>query len=342
MWEIATITVLLALAFTFTNGFQDASAIAATFIASRSATPRQGIILVAGMVFLGTILGGTAVAFTLSGLITSTSGDQTVAITLAALAAATGWNILTWHYGLPSSSTHAIVGGLVGAAVAAGGLGSVYWGLEELLMPPHALEGLTKILVFLVVSVLIGFAGSFLLQKTTSVLLRNADRSVNRELKRLNWIAAAAMAFSNGSNDSQKQLGIIALVLFAAGQTAAIETPFGIRVALALAIGLGTLSGGWRIMNTLGRRIFEIEPVHSFDSQLSSGISIALSTAAGAPVSSTHIISTSIIGVGAAANPKKVHWPVGRDILAAMVLTIPITMLLAAFVYLLISSFTGA
>lgn len=341
MLEIAIITVLLALAFTFTNGFQDASAIAATFIASRSATPRQGIILVAAMVVLGAILGGTAVAFTLSGLISIDSGDQTVVVTLAALVAATGWNILTWRYGLPSSSTHALIGGLVGAAVAAAGPGSVYWGVEELLVPPHALEGLTKVLVFLFVSVLIGFAGSFLLQKTSSVLLRNADRSVNGDLKRLNWVAAAAMAFSNGSNDTQKQLGIIALVLFAAGQTAAIEVPFGIRLALALAIGLGTLSGGWRIMNTLGRRIFEIEPIHSFNSQLSSGISIALSTAAGAPVSSTHIISTSVIGVGAAENPKKVHWPVGRDIIMAMLLTIPVTMLIAATVYLLISSFTG-
>jgi PiT family inorganic phosphate transporter len=341
MWEIAIITVALALVFTFTNGFQDASAIAATFIASRSATPRQGIILVAAMVFIGAILGGTAVAFTLSGLITIDSADQTVVVTLAALMAATGWNLLTWRYGLPSSSTHALVGGLVGAAIAAAGLGSVYWGIEELLVPPHALEGLTKILVFLFVSVLIGFAGSFLLQRTSSVLLRNARRSVNRDLKRLNWVAAAAMAFSNGSNDSQKQLGIIALVLFAAGQTMAVEAPYGIRVGLALAIALGTLGGGWRIMNTLGRRIFEIEPIHSFDSQLSSGISIAFSTVAGAPVSSTHIISTSVIGVGAAENPKKVHWRVGRDIIMAMVLTIPATMLLAAFLYLLISSFTG-
>lgn len=341
MLAIAVITVLLAFAFIFTNGFQDAASVAATFIASRSATPRHGILFVAGMAVLGTILGGSAVAFTLSGLITVGPGLQTVSVVLVALVAATGWNLLTWRYGLPSSSTHALIGGLAGASIAAAGLSGVYWGVDELLAPPHALTGMVKILFFLVASVLVGFAGSFVLHGISGVLLRNAKRAINTEIMRLNWIAVALMAFFNGANDSQKQLGIIALVWFAAGQSATLAVPGWARLACALLLGIGTLSGGWRIMNTLGNRIFRIEPVHSLDSQVFSGAAIALSTVAGAPVSSTHIISTSVLGVGAAENPKKVRWSVGKSIVTAMLLTIPVTMLLAGGLYLVLSSVTG-
>jgi len=341
MPEIAAATILLAFAFTFTNGFQDASAIAATLIASRSATPRKGIVLVAGMALLGAVLGGSAVAFTLSGLLTLDPGGQTVLVLLAAVLSATLWNLAVWRCGLPSSSTHALIGGLIGAGMAAAGTGSVYWGFAELLAPPHEMVGLTKILFFFVASIVIGFAGSYLMRRTTRLLLRNAKKSVNSTIMRLNGITAALMAFFNGANDSQKQLGIIALVLFAAGESAALEVPLWARLACAVLLGLGTLGGGWRIMNTLGRRIFEIEPIHSFDSQVSSGAAIALSTLAGAPISSTHVITTSVIGVGAAENPRRVQWRVGKEIVAAMVVTIPGTALLGALVYLIISSLAG-
>jgi len=342
MFEIAVLTILLALAFTFTNGFQDASSIAATFIASRSATPKAGIILVAGMSFLGAILGGSAVAFTLTGLLTVTSGSTMLVILLVALVTATAWNLITWKYGLPSSSSHSLIGGLVGGGIAAAGTGSVFWGLSELLGPSHELAGLTKILAFFIISVLIGFFGSYLMHKCTALLLRNAGRPVNRTIIRMNWCAAALMAFSNGANDSQKQLGIIALALFAAGLSAATDVPIWARVACAILIALGTLSGGWRIMNTLGRRIFRIEPVHSFDSQVFSSSSIALSTLAGAPVSSTQVITLSVLGVGAAENAKKVKWEVGKHIIVAMAVTIPVTMAIAAGMYLILSPFTGA
>ncbi|HDR72421.1 MAG TPA: inorganic phosphate transporter [Methanoculleus sp.] len=341
MWVIVVITVALALGFTFTNGFQDAASIAATFIASRSATPRRGILLVAGMCLLGALLGGSAVAFTLSGLLTIQSGAQVLVVLLAALAGATIWNTVTWKYGLPSSSTHALIGGLVGAGLAAAGPDGIYWGVEELLAPPHALGGLTKVLAFLVISVAIGFAGSFLLQKAGDLALRNARRSINTSIVRLNWAAAALMAFYNGANDAQKQLGIIALVLFSAGEIAAVEVPLWARAAAALLLALGTVCGGWRIMNTLGNRIFKIEPIHSFNSQVFSGVSLAVSTLAGAPVSSTHIICTSVLGVGSAANPKKVRWSVGRDIVLAMAGTIPATMLIAGAIYCTIAPCTG-
>ncbi|MDK2973998.1 MAG: inorganic phosphate transporter, PiT family [Methanofollis sp.] len=340
--DIAAITILLAFAFTFTNGFQDASSIAATLIASRSATPRKGIILVAVMAFLGAVLGGNAVAFTLSGLITLESGSQTIVVLLAAVLSATAWNLATWSYGLPSSSTHALIGGLIGAGIAAAGTGSVYWGVADLLAPSHEMVGLVKILFFFVASIFIGFAGSYLMRRTTGLLLRNAKKTVNRTIVRLNRIAAAAMAFFNGANDSQKQLGIIALALFAADRSATLDVPLWARFACAVLLGVGTLGGGWRIMNTLGRRIFEIEPIHSFDSQVSSGAAIALSTLAGAPISSTHIITTSVIGLGAAENPRRVHWQVGKEIVAAMVVTIPGTALVGALVYLIVSLLTGA
>lgn len=338
---IAAIVILLAFAFTFTNGFQDASSIAATFIASRSATPRQGILFVSGMVLTGALLGGSAVAFTLSGLLALEASPAILPVLLAALMSAIIWNVITWHYALPSSSTHGLVGGLVGAGIAAAGTGSISWGFEDLLFPPHELAGLAKVLVFLTLSVALGFIAGYLMGRLSKFLLRNARRRVNRSIISLNWAAAGAMAFANGANDAQKQMGIIALALVAAGYAAVLDVPLWVRAGCALLLGLGTLGGGWRIMTTLGRRIFSIGPIHSFDSQVASGASIALSTFAGAPVSSTHVISLSVLGVGAAENPKKVHWTVARDILTAILMTIPVTLVLAAAIWYAVSSLVG-
>ena len=342
MDPVAVAALLLAFAFTFTNGFQDAAAIAATFIASRSATPRQGIVLVAGMNVLGAVLGGSAVAFTLSGLIEVTEPDQTLVVLLVALGSASAWNLATWSRGLPSSSTHALVGGLIGAAVAGTGIGSVNWGVAALLGPAPELEGVTKVVILLVVSVGIGLIGGFAIQRGLAVLLRNARRrAARRRIVATNWAAAIGMAFFNGSNDAQKQLGIVALVLFAAGQTATLEVPLWARAVTALLLGLGTLSGGWRVMNTLGHRIFRIAPIHSLSSQASSGITIAASTLAGAPVSSSHIITCSVIGVGTAENPRRLNWRTADEVVIAMLITIPATAALAALVMLLVAPLAG-
>lgn len=341
MSELAILTILLALVFVFTNGFQDASSIAATFIASRSATPRTGIILVAVMSLLGAILGGSAVAFTLTGLVSLPAAGQEMTVLFVALVTAISWNIITWKFGMPSSSTHSLIGGLAGGGIAAAGTGSVFWGVSELLGPAHELAGFVKILFFFLISVVIGFAGSYLMHKTSALLLRNARRTANRTIIGLNWCAAAAMAFANGANDPQKQMGMIALVLFAAGLSATADVPLWARCACAVLIALGTISGGWRIMNTLGRRIFRIEPIHSFDSQFFSASSLALSTLAGAPVSSTQVITMSVLGVGAAENPRKVKWEVGKHILVAMLVTIPFTMAIAAVMYRIIAPLLG-
>jgi inorganic phosphate transporter, PiT family len=342
MIELAILTILLAFAFTFTNGFQDASSIAATFIASRSATPKAGIILVAVMSFFGVLFGGSAVAFTLGGLVSVPSGPQELVIILAALVTATAWNLITGRIGLPASSTHSLVGGLVGAGIAAAGTGSILWGTGELLGPAHELAGIVKILAFFIISLIIGFAGSYLMHKTTGILLRNAKRMANRTIIALNWCAAAVMAFANAANDSQKQLGLIAMVLLSSGLALTADVPLWARVAAAVLLALGTVSGGWRIMHTLGRKIFRIEPVHSFDSQVFSASSIALSTLAGAPVSSTQVITLSVLGVGAAENPRKVKWEVGKHILTAMFVTIPATMAIAGILYLILFTLIGA
>lgn len=341
MFELAILTILLAFAFTFTNGFQDASSIAATFIASRSATPKKGILFVAAMSFIGTILGGSAVAFTLAGLVSVPSGPQELVVIFAALVTATTWNLVTGRLGMPSSSTHSLVGGLVGAGIAAAGTGSILWGVKEFLGPAHELAGVVKILAFFVISLVIGFAGSYLMHRATGVLLRNARRTANRTIIGLNWCAAAVMAFANAANDSQKQLGLIAMVLVASGLATTTGVPPWARFTSAILLALGTVSGGWRIMHTLGRKIFRIEPVHSFDSQVFSASSVALSTIAGAPVSSTHVITMSVLGVGAAENPRKVKWEVGEHILGAMLVTLPVTMLISGIVYLILFPVIG-
>lgn len=342
MDPVAVAGLLFAFAFAFTNGFQDAAAIAATFIASRSATPRQGIALVAIMNALGAVLGGSAVAFTLSGLIEVVQPGETLVVLLVALACATMWNLFTWSRGLPSSSTHALVGGLIGAAVVGTGPGSVNWGLSALLGPEPFLEGVTRVIVLLVASVAIGLAGGFLLHRTLAIALRNTRRRATvRRTVAANWGAALAMAFFNGANDAQKQLGIVALILFVAGMTPTLQIPPWARAACALLIGLGTLSGGWRVMNTLGHRIFRVEPVHSFASQASSGLTIAAATIAGAPVSSSHIITSSVIGVGGAVNPRRLNWRAASEVAIAMATTVPVTAVLAALVMLLVSLIGG-
>jgi PiT family inorganic phosphate transporter len=300
------------------------------------------MLLVAVMSFFGVLFGGSAVAFTLAGLVTVQSGPQELVVILAAMVTATAWNLVTGRIGLPSSSTHALVGGLVGAGIAAAGTGSVLWGTEELLGPSHELTGLAKIFAFLALSLLIGFSGSYLMHRATAVLLRNARRTANRTIIALNWCTVALMAFFNAANDSQKQLGLIAMVLVSSGLAAAPDVPFWARLAAAILLALGTISGGWRIMHTLGRKIFRIEPIHSFDSQVFSASSLALSTIAGAPVSSTQVITMSVLGVGAAENPRKIQWEAGRRILTAMMITIPVTMVIAGLLFVALTPLTGA
>lgn len=330
---VTIITVLLCLVFDFTNGFHDASSTIATMVECRAATPRGAVIMSSIANLLGAILGGSAVAFTMQELLRSPLDSQMVIIILAAVIGSTAWNIITWRFGLPSSSTHALVGGMIGAGIAAAGVNSIYWGMDELIGSGHQIVGVTKVVLFLFISVAIGLIGGYLVTKSTSLLLRNAEKSVNDPIRKVQWLTSGLLSFSHGANDTQKQMGIIALVLFSAGYSTALDVPLWVRVICALFMALGTLGGGWRIIRTIGRGIYRIQPIQSLDSQITSTFSVALSTASGAPVSSTQVVASSVVGIGAAENARMVRWSVAKDMMISWFITIPATMLISGIIY---------
>lgn len=326
--------ILMALAFAFTNGFNDAAASVATLIACGAATPKGAVVYASVIGFFGAVLGGTAVVLTIESLIPGASGLVLVYILFSAVLSAIAWNLLSSEAGLPSSSTHAFVGGLIGAGVAANGLNGVLWGWNELTTYPPELVGVTKVFVFLLVSVGLGLAGGYWAMKITHVALRNSNKSINRPIRKVQWLTAGLLSFSHGANDTQKQMAIIALVLLGAGYSATDAVPLWARLACSLMIAVGTLGGGWKIMKTVGRGIYKIKPIHSLDSQVPSSISIFLSTLAGAPVSSTQVVSSSVIGVGMAENAKMVQWRVGRSMLVSWFVTIPACLLISGAIFL--------
>lgn len=341
MLPLAILTILIGFGFAFTNGFQNAASTAATFIVSRSAEPRSGIVYVSGCETLGALLGGSAVAFTIFSLLRVPFDESLIVVVLSALIAAAAWNIVTWRYGLPPPSTYGLIGGLTGAAIAAAGVSAINWGVTELMSSPPELTGMVKIVVFLFLSLVIGFSAGYLLHRTTMVMLRPARRTATRGIVTVNWVTAGIMAFSIGANDGQKQMGVIALVLFAAGLAPEIFIPLWTRVACAVLIGAGTLSGGWRAIITLGRRIFPLQPIHSFNSQLSSSTAMIVSNLTGSPVSSTQIVTSSILGVGYAENPGKMRWSVGGQVVGTILITIPATLILSGALYLIITRLLG-
>ena len=330
---ITIIAIILALAFAFTNGFHDASAIIATMVSCGAASPRSAVLLASSMVMAGALIGGSAVAFTIESLVLMEAGANLVYTLIAAVLGATIWNLITWKYGLPSSSTQALVGGLLGATIAASGLNSIDWGLDDLLGSQHGLSGVTKIIVFLFWSITMGLSTGYLLHKFSTLALRNSNKKVNRKLKKAQWVTASLLAFSYGANDSQKQMGLIVLILVSGGFAVGLDIPLWVRVLCGAVMLLGILGGGWRIVKTIGRRIYPIEALHSLDSHLASTSSIVLSTLAGAPVSSTQVVASSVMGVGAADNPKMLQWSVGKDMVVAWLLTIPAAMALSMIIY---------
>ena len=330
----------VALFFAFTNGFQDSSATVATMVASRAASPRAGVLYSAAFGFLGALLGGSAVAFTVEGLLHVSSDALLLRILLAAVISAAAWNLVTWRFGLPSSSTHSLIGGLVGGAVAGAGTGSISWGIAELM--EGQLTGITKVVLFLFLSVGIGFMAGFAVKRASMLLLRNAKRSANAVIARGQFVATAILAFAHGANDGQKQMGIIALALLSAGLIDVQEIPLPVRFACAGAITLGTVGGGWRIMKTLGRRIYPIKSIDALDSQATSAGTILVSTAMGAPISTTQVVASSIIGVGAAERVKMVQWSVGKHMIISWLLTIPMSAFLSGLVFIILDMFMGS
>jgi inorganic phosphate transporter, PiT family len=339
LYVLAIATIVVVLCFEYTNGFNDAANIIATVIASRAMTPVQAVILVAFFEFLGPLLGGTAVADTVGKLITLDDLDRVLALTivLCGLFGAIVWNLLTWWRGIPSSSSHALVGGLTGAVVVAAGAGHVAWGFSDLL---HGhLSGITKVIAALILSPLIGFWVGYFLHKTMLKLLRGTHPSINRDLRHLQFVTSAGLAFSHGANDAQKSMGILTLVLVLGGFIPTFDVPLWVMLACSCTITLGILSGGWRIVRTLGFSIYKIRPVHALDSQMTAATVIFGWSMLGAPVSTTHVVASSIMGIGASERPKAVRWGKAFEIVTTWLITIPGAALMSICCYLLVHAF---
>lgn len=320
------ILIALSLVFDFLNGFHDSSNIVATVIASGALRPRVALYLTALAEFIAPFLLGVAVATTVGSDLIQTDAI-TIEVVIAAIFAAVLWNIFTWLLGIPSSSSHALVGGLLGTTVLAEGLGVVQ------------MDGLIKILVALLISPVLGLVVGFLLMRLVIALSASASPKVNSLFKRLQIITSLGLALSHGSNDSQKTMGIITLGLVTAGFQNSFHVPLWVVAISAGAIALGTAFGGWRLIRTLGGRIYRIRPVHGFTAQAASASVILVAALLGGPVSTTQVVSSAIMGVGAAERVNKVRWLVGKEMLTAWVLTIPLTAGVAAIVYSLLIRF---
>lgn len=337
IFALVILAGLFVIVFDFTNGFHDASNLVASVIAARAMTPRQSVIVVGVCVFLGPILGGTAVANTIGKFVTLEDVPSSVSllVVFSGLASAVIWNLLTWWRGIPSSSSHALVGGLAGAVLVSVGPEHVVWGFEQL---AHGhFTGVTKVLLALFLSPLAGFWVGFLLQRLAALLLRGRSPRVNKYLRQTQWLSTAGLAFSHGANDAQKSMGIFTLILVLGGVIDEFVVPLWVAVLCASAITLGTAMGGWRIVRTLAFAIYKIRPLHAMNSQLTSASVIMGAALIGAPVSTTHIVSSSITGIGAAERPRAVRWAKAKDIALTWLITIPGAGLVASIIITLMN-----
>jgi inorganic phosphate transporter, PiT family len=315
--------VVIALSFDYTNGFHDAANAIATSVSTRALTPRLALAMAAVCNFVGA-LAGTEVAETIGeGIISIPSGQPGLVIVIAALLGAITWNLITWRLGLPSSSTHALIGGLVGAGLASASV--VEWsGI------------LDKVVIPMVLSPVIGFAGAFLLMLAILWLFRHRNPGkTTRGFRMAQSLSAAAVALGHGLQDAQKTMGVIFLALLAVGNVNENDgIPLWVKISAATAISLGTYSGGWRIMRTLGRRIIHLDPARGFASEtVAAGVLYVMAIGLHAPVSTTHTITSAVMGSGATKRLSAVRWGVARGIVTAWVLTIPAAGLVAALVY---------
>jgi len=323
--EVTYLTIALGLFFNFSNGFHDASNIVTTIISSRSMSERSALTMTALLVFLGSLVLGTAVAKTIGQGIVGID-SMTVAGIISAIAAATAWNIFTWIIGLPSSSSHAIIGGLMGASLQVSGPASIEWG------------NVISIFLVILVSPILGFISSFYLTRMNFKIFRHMHPVVATGiLKRLQILSGALLALSHGTNDAQKAMGLITLSLivlsrfdpagmahfYPPGPDGSFAVPLWVILSCSLALSLGMLSGGKRIMKTMGMKLFKIKPVHGFGAMLSTAVVVFVCSLFGFPVSTTHISSSGIIGTGAAQRLSIVRWGLAKDIFLTWLFTIP-------------------
>jgi PiT family inorganic phosphate transporter len=322
--------IVVALGFDFTNGFHDAANAIATSVSTRALTPRAALALAAVFNLLGALV-STKVASTVGkGIIDVPHNHEGLVVVFAAVVGAIVWNLITWYLGLPSSSSHALIGGLVGAALASAG--HVQW---------HGV--LDKVVIPMVLSPLVGFGAAFLLMLILLWVFRRGNpRRLTVGFKYGQWVSSAAMAYGHGLQDAQKSMGVITLALVVTHHLGAFVVPLWVKLACALAIAAGTYSGGWRIMRTLGRRVFKMDNAGGFTAQtVASSVLMTTAYAYAAPISTTHVITSSVMGVGATRKLSAVRWGVAGNILIAWVLTLPMAGLVAAGVFSVIHPLTN-
>lgn len=325
MSVLLIILIVLAIVFDFLNGVHDSSNIVATMISSRAIRPRVALTMTAIAEFSGPFIFGVAVANTIGNEIVSAE-HLNMQVIIAALLSAIIWNIFTWIMGFPSSSSHALIGGIIGAVIVGAGFQQI------------EMAGVVKVLITLFTSPIIGFFAGMLIINIVYMLSWKATPKINGVFKKLQIVTSLGLAMSHGANDAQKTMGIITLGLVISGVQKTFSVPFWVIVICAAAIALGTSVGGWRLIRTLGSKFYKIRPVHGFASQLASAVVILTASLFGGPVSTTQVVSTAIMGVGAAERMSKVRWGVAGEIASAWIFTIPSTGLLAAGIYWLITA----
>ena len=310
---LLVVVIAVALVFDFTNGAHDTANAIATVVSTKVLSPGMAVMMAALLNLIGAFI-GTHVAQTVgSGIVHPDMIKGCQALTLAGLCGAISWNLLTWYLGLPSSSSHAIIGGLIGATL-------TYRGSEAL----NFSSILHKILMPLVLSPLGGFLAGYLMMLALSWMFCNAHpRKVNQAFRKLQILSSAFMATSHGTNDAQKTMGIITLALFVGHQIPDMTVPFWVQLSCALAMAMGTATGGWKIIKTMGHKIFKLEAVHGFSAETSAAGVISVASFFGAPISTTHVISAAILGVGSSKRLSAVRWGVARRMATAWLLTIP-------------------
>ena len=323
------VLVAIALIFDFLNGFHDSANSISTIVSTRVLSPKHAVIWAAFFNFSAVFFVGTAVAHTVGkGIIHLDIVDNLVI--LSALGGAIIWNITTWYYGLPSSSSHALIGGLIGAAVSKAGIGTLVW------------SGIIKTSVFIVISPFVGMALGFVFMVGAMNFSRNSNMAKSDKIfRKLQLVSAAVYSLGHGMNDAQKTMGIIAMALFSKGLLGdTFHIPVWVVITCYAMISLGTMFGGWRIVKTMGTKITKLQPIGGFSAETAAACSIIGATVAGIPVSTTHTIAGAIVGVGSTRRLSAVRWGVAGNIVWAWILTIPIAAVIAAVIYLTVNFFT--
>lgn len=318
--------IILALLFDFINGFHDTANAIATSVSTRAIPPTVAVMMAALLNFAGAMI-STGVAKTIGGDIVSSSNIVDEKIIIAALFGAIVWNVATWWFGIPSSSSHALVGGLIGAVLISIGSSGLNF------------EGIGKIVVSLIASPVVAILIGIIIMNFLFLIFGNMNpHNVNSKFRKLQILSAASMAFSHGSNDAQKSMGIITLALFSGGFISEFEVPMYVKILCATAMAVGTAMGGQRIIKTIGGKIFKLEPISGFAADLNSSIVVFSATLLHLPVSTTHVVSGSIMGVGTAKRVNAVHWGVAQQMVTAWVLTIPCTAVIGAIAYSIVNA----